>query len=113
MAYQIKITTPAENDIYSAFDRVKKLAPSVSEKWLRGIFKSIFTLTEMPDRCPMAPESETLGVPIRHLLFGKRSAIYRIIFDIQNEPKVEPLVRVLRVWHGKKDEIQIEDLDLE
>ena len=113
MAYQIKITTPAEDDIYSAFDRIKKLAPLVSEKWLRGIFKSIFTLSEMPDRCPIAPESEALGLPIRHLFYGKRTAIHRIIFDIQNEAKADPLVRILRVWHSKKDQIQVEDLDLE
>ena len=113
MAYQIKITAPAEDDIYSAFDRIKKVAPSVSEKWLRGIFKSIFTLTEMPDRCPMAPESEALGLPIRHLLYGKKTAIHRIVFDIQNETNADHLVRILRVWHGKKDQIHVEDLDFE
>ncbi len=73
MAYQIKITAPAEDDIYSAFDRIKKLAPLVSEKWLRGIFNAIFTLSEMPDRCPMAPEAEALSLPIRHLLFWEKS----------------------------------------
>jgi plasmid stabilization system protein ParE len=107
MAYQIEITTPAENDLYAAFERIRAVAPSVAERWLRGIFKTIFSLKEMPDRCPLAPESETLGLEIRHLLHGKRTSLYRIIFDVQNES----LVRILRVWHGNRDRIQEEDLE--
>lgn len=111
MAYQIKVTTPAENDIYAAFERIRKLAPSSAERWLRGVFKAIFSLREMPERCALAQESETLGLSIRHLIYGKRSAAYRIIFDIKDEDKSEPLVRILRVWHGYRDQIEIEDLE--
>ena len=107
MTYQIEITAPAENDVYAAFERIKKVAPSLAERWLRGIFKSIFSLKEMPERCPLAPESEVLGLEIRHLLHGKRTSLYRIIFDIQNES----LVRILRVWHGHRDRIKKEDLE--
>lgn len=107
MAYQIKITAPAENDVYAAFERIRSVAPSVAERWLRGIFKTIFSLKEMPERCPLIPESEALGLEIRHLLHGKKTSLYRIIFDIQNDS----LVRILRVWHGYRDQIQEEDLE--
>lgn len=113
MGYQVRITSPAEGDIYAAFDCVKEVAPAVAERWLREIVRAIFSLREMPERCPIAPESEAIGHPIRHLLFGKRTAAYRIIFDIHNENEGNPMVRILRVWHGRRDQVQIEDLDFD
>ena len=111
MAYEIKITAPAEADVYNAFERIKQLAPLSSEAWLRGVFKAILSLGEMPERCAVAPESEALGRTIRHLLYGKRTATYRVIFDIQTEDKGKPIVRILRIWHGYRDRIEVEDLE--
>lgn len=59
----------------------------------------------------MIPEADELGHPARHLLYGKRSGQYRIIFDIQEESEEGPCVRVLRIWHGSRDVITASDIE--
>jgi hypothetical protein len=71
------------------------------------------TLADMPARCPLIREADELGHPARHLLYGKRTAVYRIIFDIQEESEEGPRVRVLRIWHGARDAITAADIEIE
>jgi plasmid stabilization system protein ParE len=49
-----------------------------------------------------------LAIPARHLLYGKRNGVYRIIFHIREE---ERHVRVLRVWHASRDTITAADVE--
>src|ERR1700729_4510458 len=97
MAYRVSLAAPAETDAYAAFERIREAAPMHAEKWLTGLFKAIFSLDEIPARCPVIPEAKELGFPARHLLYGKRRGVYRIIFHIRED---EQHVRVLRVWHA-------------
>lgn len=60
-----------------------------------------------PD-CPVRQEAGELGFPARHLLYGKRRGVYRIIFDIREE---ERHVRVLRIWHGSRDALTAADVE--
>ena len=113
MAYRISFTAPAEADAYAAYEYVRKAAPESAEKWLRGLFLIVQTLEEMPTRCPLIPEAEEIGHQARHLLYGKRKGIYRIIFDIEEQSEEGPRVRVLRVWHGARDAITAQDIETE
>jgi plasmid stabilization system protein ParE len=113
MAYKVRLTAPAEADAYATFDRIREVAPASAEKWLRRLFEPIATLAEMPERCPMIPEADELGHPVRHLLFGKRTGQYRIIFDIQTDSEEGPRVRVLRIWHASRRPLIAEDIDTE
>jgi mRNA-degrading endonuclease RelE of RelBE toxin-antitoxin system len=49
----------------------------------------------MPQRCPAIPEDPQF----RHLLYGKKPHIYRVIFVIEETEKV---VTVLTVRHGAR-----------
>jgi plasmid stabilization system protein ParE len=111
MAYRVKLTAPAEADAYSAFERIREEAPDHAERWLLKLFEALFSLAEMPRRCLLIPEAEKIGKEIRHLLYGRRSGVYRILFDIQEDSDEGPLVRVLRIWHGSRDQIRREDLE--
>lgn len=113
MAYKVKLTRPAEEDAYRAFDRIDEVAPASAAKWLRKLFAAIATLAEMPERCPLIPEADDLGHPARHLLYGKRTGQYRIIFDIQEHSAEGPRVRVLRIWHASRDAITEADIEAE
>jgi plasmid stabilization system protein ParE len=106
MAYKVSLTRPAETDAALAFERINEAAPDRAVTWLRGLFAAISTLAEMPERCP---ESADLGHPARHLLYGKQSGQYRIIFAIQEDSKEGPRVRVLRIWHGSRDALTLAD----
>ncbi len=113
MAYKVSLTATAEADAYAAFERIREVAPSHAARWLADLFTAIRTLADMPARCPVIPEADELGRPVRHLLYGKRTGVYRIIFDIQEASEEGPRVRVLRIWHGARDHISAEDIEPE
>jgi len=113
MAYTVSLTAPAEADAYAAFERIREVAPYRAVKWLRDLFAAIATLADMPARCPLIPEADELGYSVRHLLYGRRTSIYRILFDIQEASEEGPRVRVLRIWHGARDAITVEDIETE
>jgi plasmid stabilization system protein ParE len=108
MAYRVSLTAPAEEDAYAAFERIRAAAPMHAEKWLTGLFEAIFSLRGLPTRCRVVPEAKELGYPARHLLYGKRNGVYRIIFDVQED---EQHVRVLRVWHTSRNVITAADVE--
>ena len=111
MAYRVSLTARAEADAYRAFERIREVAPESAERWLTGLFSAITSLAEMPARCPVIPEADDLGRPIRHLMYGRRTATYRIIFDIQEESEEGPRVRVLRIWYGGRDTLAAQDIE--
>ena len=113
MAYRVSLTASAEADAYAAFERIREVAPASAPIWLAGLFAAIRTLADMPARCPVIPEADELGRPVRHLLSGKRTGVYRSIFDIQEVSEAGPRVRVLRIWHGTRDRITAEAIETE
>ena len=90
--------------------RIREVAPASADTWLRRLFAAIATLADMPERCPFISEADELSHPARHLLYGKRTGQYRIIFDIQEESEEGPRVRVLRIWHGSRDALTASDI---
>jgi hypothetical protein len=76
------------------------------EKWLTALFEAIFSLDQIPARCPVITEAKQLGYPVRHLLYGKGKGIYRIIFPIREN---QQHVRV-RLWHASRDAIRAADV---
>ena len=107
MAYRVSLSAPAEADAYKAFERIREAASIHAEKWLAGLFAAILSLEDMPVRCPLIPEADELGFPAR-LLYGKGKGVYRIIFHIREE---ERHVRILRIWHGSRDVITVDDVE--
>jgi len=113
MSYRVEMTALAKADATTAFERIRQIAPYSAERWLGGLFMAILTLADMPARCPLIPEADELGFPARHLIFGRRSAAYRVIFDIQEESPEGARVRVLRIWRGSRAAVTVEDIETE
>ncbi|MCW3055242.1 MAG: plasmid stabilization system [Chthonomonadales bacterium] len=81
-------------------------------RWFNGLENAINSLAEFPGRCPLALESEELGIELRQLLYGKRSAAYRIVFSIrQYAGSDDEIVQVYCIWNGARDKIKPGDLD--
>jgi plasmid stabilization system protein ParE len=108
MAWRVSLSAPAEKDAYAAFERIREAAPAHAEKWLNRLFEAIFSLENLPERCPVIPESKELGFQARHLLFGKGRSVCRIIFDIRENDRH---VRILRIWHASRDAITAADVE--
>ena len=109
MVYKIDISGPAKFDTIFVYERICEDSPTIANKWVKGLQKAIDSLKVMPYRCPVIAESEELGFEVRHLLFGKRSGAYRILFVMDEESDSGPVINVLRIWHGARDGVTVED----
>jgi hypothetical protein len=93
----------------TADDLVLRVSVEYAGRWYAGLLKALDGLAFMPQRFPLARESEQRGRDVRRLLYhgptGRRgSSVYRILFLIV-EPALqedEGVVRVLHVWHGSR-----------
>ncbi|MFZ0676572.1 type II toxin-antitoxin system RelE/ParE family toxin [Candidatus Binatus sp.] len=83
------------------FERVSADDSSIAARWFNGLEAAIDTLEQFPHRCPVAPDSKRANRVLRHLLYGSKRDVYRVINDI-DEPR--KLVRVRAVRHSAMDE---------
>jgi len=98
MAYRVEITTRAERDA----DNLLKwlLAQHAGEtglRWFEGLERAIGTLADLPERCAIAPENARIPFEVRHLLYGRKPHVYRILFTIENDT-----VYILHIRHGRR-----------
>jgi plasmid stabilization system protein ParE len=72
MAYNVELTPRAAADADTTAEYIKQFAPEAAQRWFDGFMQAVLSLEEMPQRCPLAPEAERLGIELRQLLYGKR-----------------------------------------
>ncbi len=106
MAYRVEILPAAASDAEEAFVWWRGRAPDAADAWVLGLLDAIFSLEELPHRCPVVPESEAVGVEIRQLLYGKAPNVYRIYFRVVGEDTV----RVLRIRHGARRHLPSQEI---
>lgn len=63
--------------------------------WFNDLAKAIYSLERFPRRGTIVPENKKL----RHLLFGKKLSLYRIIYAID---KPNQVVNVLHIRHAAR-----------
>lgn len=103
MAYLVEITSRAERDFIELFEQIRAAESDSALRWWRGLRASILSLEEMPNRCPITRESAHL----RHLLYGRKPHVYRVIFRVFERQK---RVEVLHIRHGAKQDLSESDL---
>ena len=98
MTYRVIATPAAENDLRTAYRYIRRQAPRAARDWIRRARQNAKSLARHPERCPLAPESESFDQPIRELLFGSGNrGTYRFLFVVFEEEKS---VYILHVRHG-------------
>ena len=102
MAYLVELTARAARDLHYLYERINAAESAAAARWYNGLEKAVYTLEHFPRRCPVAPEARRLKRPLRHLLYGKKPHVYRIIYEVAERDKV---VRVLTIRHGAMDEV--------
>lgn len=105
--FEVRITEPAEQDIRADFAwwRDNRSAEQAA-RWYEAIYPAIDTLSQMPQRCPRARESDAYPGELRELHFtiGRRPT-HRILFAIEGET-----VFVLRVRHTSQRDLRLDEL---
>ena len=92
MTYRVEMTARAVRDLRRIFQRIQAEHSPQAATWFNELEATILSLDEHPERGPITPEKKTL----RHLLFGRKPNVYRIIYAIDERPRV---VRVLHIRH--------------
>ena len=96
MGYRVKIMPRAERDLADIYRRIEARTSGAAGAWYVGLRESIRNLRDSPGRCPVTPENDRL----RHLFYGHKPHIYRVIYRILEKPKH---VEVLHIRHGAMD----------
>ncbi len=80
MAFLVDITEPAlaDEEEYIRFIRDVKKEPEAAERRFRGLVQAIYSLEELPERCPLLPERDEFSFEIRHLIYFSHRVIFRV-----------------------------------
>lgn len=98
MAYLVDITVRAERDLTALYEEINAENARAALRWYTGLKEAILSLEALPYRCPVTAEKKQL----RHLLYGRRSGVYRVIYRVMEKQK---RVEVLHIRHGARDRI--------
>ncbi len=97
MAYRVELANRAGRDLRSIYRRIHAEDSTAASAWFNGLEAMVYSLGKLPDRGARTPENSKL----RHLLYGSKPHIYRIIYRIVERTKT---VKVLHIRHGARDE---------
>jgi toxin ParE1/3/4 len=103
MAYRVEIVPRAQRDLLYLFEWINAQSSDAALVWYRGLKEAIRSLQDNPRRCLATPESKDL----RHLLYGNKPNVYRVIYRIvETQKKVD----VLHIRHGAQHPFKTSDL---
>ena len=98
MDFRVELTDQAKSDIAAIHGwLVAQEAGDAGARWFSSLRQAITSLSALPARCSVAPESRESPVEVRQLLYGRRPHVYRILFSID-----ETVVHVLHIRHGRR-----------
>jgi toxin ParE1/3/4 len=95
MGYLVNVTPRAERDVASLYGEINAAESVAALRWYRGLKEAILSLDTFPNRCPATPERKSL----RHLLYGNKPHVYRVIYRVVEKQK---RVDVLHIRHGAR-----------
>jgi toxin ParE1/3/4 len=85
MAFRVEITEEAEHDAKAILDwLISEEAGEAGLRWFQRLKEAIASLDIFPGRCPLAPENKDFPFEVRHLLYGRRPHVYRVIFRVED-----------------------------
>jgi plasmid stabilization system protein ParE len=103
MAYAVSLAARAERDLAEIYEHIHAAQSAAARRWFEALKQAIFALQENPNRCALTPESKKL----RHLLYGHKSRIYRVIYFVAEDEK---RVYVLHIRHGARRRFKAADI---
>ena len=100
MPYRVELTDRAARDLEDIYQFVHVSSSASAAEWFNGLERAVQSLGRFPKRCPRAPEARKFRRLLRHLLYGKKPDMHRLIFEIVESRKT---IFVLTVRHAARD----------
>jgi plasmid stabilization system protein ParE len=95
LVYHIRILPSALQDASECYNYIAIESPIAANKWFNGLFDAVDSLSNIPNRCPIAPETYIIGREIRVLIYRKN---YRILFAVEKD-----IVRIYHINHAARN----------
>jgi toxin ParE1/3/4 len=95
MAYEVRLARRAINDLRHIYKTIEAETSFAAEAWFRGMESLILSLEKHPARGAITAERPGL----RHLLYGNKPHIYRIVYTIDESAKA---VNIAQIRHGAR-----------
>lgn len=98
MAFRVEQAFKAKRDLDLILEwLLTQCAGESGLQWFQGLRQAIASLSELPQRCPLAPENAEFPFEVRQLLYGRKPHVYRILFTIDGDTVV-----VLHIRHARR-----------
>lgn len=94
----------AERDLAGIYAAISAQSSDAALAWYLNLRDAIERLRTSPNRCPVTSEDRQF----RHLLYGRKPHIYRVIYRVLEKQKQ---VEVLHIRHGARDEFKTADVN--
>ena len=101
LAYQIKILPSAIQDAKNCYEFLAVSSPEKARKWIDSLMDAFTSLEVMPRRCPIARETDFIGLEIRCLVYRKH---YRILYSVDDS-----IVLIYHIRHTSQEFMSAED----
>jgi len=103
MTYLVEFSTRASRDLEILYMKKNAAESDAASRWYNGLEVAVYALAEYPFRGPVAPEAHRARRRLRHLLYGKKPHVYRVIYEVDERRQV---VWVLHIRHGARRKIK-------
>jgi toxin ParE1/3/4 len=108
MAYSVEFAARAARDLEILYVKKNVAESHAAARWYNGLEEAVYALETRPNRCPVAPEARKLKRNLRHLLYGNKPHVYRVIYEIEEQRQT---VWVLTIRHGARRNVRPFDLE--
>jgi toxin ParE1/3/4 len=106
MPYRVEFAARAARDLEILYVEKNAAESPAAAGWYNGLEEAVYALGKRPNRCPLAREARKRKRKLRHLLYGKKPEVYRVIYEAEEQRQT---VWVLTIRHGARQKIQTSD----
>lgn len=99
MPFHVEVAARAKRDLEDIYQYIQAEQSQQAHAWFNGLYEALHSLGEMPERFPVIREDAAL----RHLLYGNKPHIYRVIYHVDDRSKQ---VTILTIRHGARAAFQ-------
>src|ERR1700741_574849 len=82
MTYRVEFAARASRDLEILYKEKNAAESHAAARWFNGLEEAVYALASFPYRCPVAPEARKTKRKLRHLLYGKKPHVYRVIYEV-------------------------------
>ena len=98
MRYRVNVTTRAAQDLDTIYQFIQAEHSHQAAIWFNGLHEALQSLSSLPHRASRVREDSTL----RHLLYGNKPNVYRVIYSVDDTLKT---VTIVTIRHGARGQI--------